>query len=76
MKDQLVDDYLAHSDCKHGVYLVGWFGRDRWNESDYRRGQVPFPTREEAQRFLDNQARALSVDGLKVTAIVLDFSLP
>ena len=40
MKDQLVDDYLAHSDSRHGLYLVGWFGRDRWSESDYRRDQV------------------------------------
>ncbi len=76
MKVQLVDDYLAHSDCRHGLYLVGWFGRDRWIKSDYRRRRVPFPTRDEAQRFFDNQARDLSVDSRKIAAAVLDFSLP
>ncbi len=76
MKDQLVDDYLAHSDSRHGLYLVGWFGRDRWSESDYRRDQVSFANPDEAQRFLDSQARELSVEGRKVTALVLDSSLP
>ena len=76
MKAQLVDDYFAHSDCRHGLYVVGWFEREHWNKSDYRRRRVPFATREEAQQFLDGEADTLSGNGRQVTAIVLDCSLP
>jgi hypothetical protein len=76
METQLVDDYFAHSDCRNGLYVVGWFDREGWNESDYRRRRVPFKTRDEAQCFLDDQARRLSVDGRKILAVVIDCSLP
>lgn len=34
MKTQLVDRYLADNDCRHGLYLVGWFNSPQWDDSD------------------------------------------
>ena len=76
MKNQLVDDYLAHSDSRHGLYVVGWFDRDRWNDKDYRRNDVPFATRQEMHDFLEQQARSLTIDDREVIAVLLDCNPP
>ena len=37
MKTQLVDRYLRDNRCQHGLYLVGWFNCDQWDDEDYRK---------------------------------------
>jgi hypothetical protein len=32
MKTQLVDRYLRDNRCQHGLYLVGWFNCEQWDD--------------------------------------------
>lgn len=74
MGDQLVGRYLKDN-CRHGLYLVGWFLSDRWGGTDRRKGQTPKIDIGEIQNQLDQQAEALSADGINVRAVVLNTSL-
>ena len=77
MREQLVDDYLAHSDCNHGIYLVGWFGPSGWNgRKDPRRKQVRFASKKDLQVFLNEEAKALSCDSVRIAGIALDCNIP
>jgi hypothetical protein len=70
MKTQLVERYLKNNDCRHGVYLVGWFSKSR-----------PSAARNATQKLkalkarLNAQAQALSKDGHTVHSTVLDCTL-
>jgi len=72
MKAQLVDRYLDDNACQHGVYLVGWYHCAQWDDGDYRKADVPFASREEAEMYLRNQAKDLSSDGMMIQAVVID----
>jgi hypothetical protein len=74
MRDQLVGRYLKDN-IHHGLYLVGWFLCDRWDGVDRRKGQTPKIDIDEIQKELDQQAQALSVDGVNVRAVVLNTAL-
>ncbi len=37
MEAQLVERYLKNSDCNHGIYLVGWFDCEQWDNKDPRK---------------------------------------
>jgi hypothetical protein len=41
METQLVDRYLVPSGYQYGLYLVGWFLCDKWDESDSRKRKTP-----------------------------------
>ncbi len=75
MKDQLIDRYLKDSDCRHGIYLVGWYDCDQWDGEDYRRGNVPKWTLEKARIFFDGEASSLSSGDLTVKTVVMNTSL-
>ncbi len=74
MKTQLKDRYLQNSHCQHGLYLVGWFNCDQWDEKDYRKTGAPKQSLHEAQQRFDAQAKDLSGDGLHIETLVLDTS--
>jgi hypothetical protein len=74
MADQLVGRYLKDN-IHHGLYLVGWFLCDRWDGADRRKGQTPKIDIDEIQKELDQQAQALSGDGVNVRAVVLNTGL-
>lgn len=75
MKTQLVDRYLKDNRCQHGLYLVGWFNCNQWDSEDYRKGQVPKISIDEARRQFDDQAASLSQQGLRIKAFVIDTAL-
>jgi len=75
MTTQLLDRYLKDSRCRHGLYLVGWFNCDLWDDTDYRKGRAPSLTAEEAQRNFEGQAIELLRQGKLIKAVVLDTSL-
>lgn len=78
MKTQLVDRYLQEYQCRHGLYLVGWFHAATWDNRDRRNRHVPWATIEEANNELNTQAEALhreSVPDGALGAFVLDCSL-
>ena len=78
MENQLVKKYLTTADCRHGIYLVGWF---------YCAICVPIGGPLErlvqgddygihaAQDYFNSQAAALSKEGIRVQAVVLDTGL-
>jgi hypothetical protein len=77
MKSQLAEGYMPETGIDHAVYLVFWFPRDDWAESDFRRRQSTFPTVSSARSFFDAQAGELSADGgLDIRAYVIDAPLP
>lgn len=41
MQRQLVDRYLKDNQCAHGLYLVGWYQCQLWDETDGRRQGCP-----------------------------------
>ena len=78
MKTQLVDRYLHENQCRHGLYLVGWFLCGAWDESDPRKGQTPWTSIDDARSHVEAQAqdvsRSLDPSGI-VDAYVLDCAL-
>ena len=74
MQTQLKEQYLTNNHCQHGLYLVGWFNCDQWDEQDYRKARAPKLRLEEAQDRFAIQAKNLSLDGVHIEAFILDTS--
>ncbi len=77
MKTQLVETYLAENDCRHGLYLVGWFICDSWTKKDRKRATARrlCGDLDATRKRLEGQARQLSVHGLDIRSLALDASL-
>jgi hypothetical protein len=73
MQTQLVERYLKDNDCKHGLYLIGWFPLKLWDEADYRRRQVQFREIDDLTGYVERQAVSLS-SGVNIAAKILNFS--
>jgi hypothetical protein len=71
LNEQLYRDYMVRLQAAVGVYLVGWFDREKWDPEDSRLRNVPDCTLLEAQVRLDKQAGAVPA-GFRVQAVVLD----
>ena len=66
MQTQLAGRYLKENRCRHGLYLLGYFPDGR------EAGKLP---PDDVARTLRNQAELLTRDGLRISSLVLDFSL-
>jgi len=75
MQTQLVARYLKDNQCQHGIYLVGWYVCPQWADSDYRKGDVPKWSLEEARGNLQKQAEDLSKGGLSIRSVVVNAAL-
>jgi hypothetical protein len=75
MESQLVGRYLKDNDCRHGLYLVGWYQCPQWEKNDPRRKKTPTWTIDKAREFFEKQAAGLSKEGLVVRAFVLNAAL-
>jgi hypothetical protein len=75
MKVQLVDRYLKDNHCRNGLYLVGWFHCDQWDDNDYRKEQSPKLSLHEAQQQFDVQAIQLSQQDRRIKVVVLNTAL-
>lgn len=79
MQSQLLETYLNNNQCPFGLYLVGWFSCEQWDDSDYRKKGVPRWTLEKARSFFETQAHELKAKetacGLELRAFVLDTCL-
>lgn len=73
MHTQLKERYLKDNQCRHGLYLVGWYNCPQWDSDDSRK--PPLMTLPEAQNKFDAQARELSQDGVHVSSFVLNTAL-
>lgn len=75
LEAQLYRDYMVRLQAPVGIYLVGWFDKPKWDQTDDRRRRTPNCTLLEAQALLDAQAQALPAGSL-VQALVLDCHAP
>jgi hypothetical protein len=69
---QLRDRYLQESGCRHGLYVVGWFACDQWEEIDRAARRAPREPVAEARRLFDDLARQASLGGTVIEAFVLN----
>lgn len=75
MEEQLVDRYLHESECRYGLYLVGWFNCEQWDAADRRKARAPKHGVDAARERFEQQARLVSRGGILVRAVVLDTAL-
>jgi hypothetical protein len=77
MEGQLLERYMNENSCNHGLFLVGWFHCDSWDQRDYRSKRpskkiTEMPI-EKVQELLDRQSAELSGrTGKVIRAFVLD----
>jgi hypothetical protein len=67
MRSQLADDYLPTVGTSYGIYLVGWFPPQQWDERDQRRrAKAPRYTFEQVKQELVQRQNSLgqTVDSL------------
>ncbi len=76
IQTQLVERYLHNNDrATCGLYLVGWFNCQQWDQKDYRRNSAFRNNFEELSDELNARAMSLSNALLDVRSFVLDASL-
>lgn len=75
MQSQLVERYLSDNACPYGLYLVGWFNCQQWNNEDSRKRQAPQIALTEAKIHFDEQAQHLTSSANTVRAYVLNTAL-
>lgn len=78
MQTQLVDCYLKDNYCQYGLYLVGWFLCDRWDENDYRKKRTLNLKCDivEMQKQFDEQAAQLTQQNILVKSLVINTARP
>jgi len=73
MKRQLADRYMAQNGCPYGIYLVGCFNCEKWDDPDDKRRNVSIARPIKKLRpKLELQARTLSTHDQIIRAVVLD----
>lgn len=75
METQLKNRYLKDNQSQTGLYLVGWFNCNQWDESDPRKKKCSGISKDEAREKLESQAATLAADGATLRAFVLDTRL-
>ena len=75
MESQLIGRYLKDTDCRHGIYLVGWFQCPQWDPEDRRQKATPERTIDDIRCLLERQADRLSNGDLAIRAVVLNAAL-
>lgn len=73
METQLVNRYLNENRCHHGLYLVGWFNCEQWDEKDSRK--APSISITDARAKFSEQAERLSRNGKHIRAFVMNTAL-
>lgn len=71
MEDQLKNRYMKDNRCNHGLYLVGWFNCEQWDDDDYRKKASPKIGIGGARDLFKDQASALS-NGEKIDSFVMN----
>jgi hypothetical protein len=76
IETQLADSYLTGAGNQFGLYVVGWFSSDRWDESDTTRALCSARSRKEVDAELVDRARKISNErGLDIRVYSLDIPL-
>ncbi len=76
MEEQLLNDYMIPRSSPYGMYLVGWFESQYWNDSDWRYNMHRrFTSIEDLRNALEEQAQEISERGFIIRPKVIDISL-
>lgn len=75
LDEQLSDRYLEENSCRHGIYLVGWFGSERWTRHDNRRHDAEARDERAAVDALRARAVARSVAGRRIRVVVMNLRM-
>ena len=75
MKNQLKDRYLKNHGSTHGIYLIGWYLCESWDENDYRKRDTPKWAIKKARSFFSNQAESFSDENVTIESVVINTSL-
>ncbi|KKL55436.1 hypothetical protein LCGC14_2255430 [marine sediment metagenome] len=76
MEEQLLNDYMIPRSSQYGMYLVGWFESQYWNNSDWRYNMHRRVTSiEDLRNILEEQAQEISEGGFIIGPKVIDISL-
>ncbi len=76
MEEQLLNDYMIPRSSQYGMYLVGWFESQYWNNSDWRYNMHRrFTSIEDLRNILEEQAQEISEGGFIIRPKVMDISL-
>ena len=75
MQTQLAERYLKDNQCDYGLYLVGWFPCEQWDEEDGRKSRTPKITLEQAREKFAYQAQELSQNEKTIESFVMNAAL-
>jgi hypothetical protein len=78
METQLVDRYLRENGLAYGLYVVGWYLCDKWNDADPRKVRAKQMSFEELSEQLLKQAGDLAARNdfvRKIEPLILDLGL-
>ena len=75
METQLAERYLREHEADRGVYLVGWYNCEAWDQDDSAKEQSWRHDLVELRAELARQASALSNENRRIEAVVLDAAL-
>jgi hypothetical protein len=76
MKIQLVDRYISDNKiCRHGLFLVGWFFCELWDDKDSRKTKTWKSDRRAVQNKFDKQAVEVSNKDILIKAFVMNTEL-
>lgn len=76
VRSQLANDYMQTTGIREAIFLVFWFGSEKWDGSDDRRRRCAFKSAEEARRELTVEAAGMSAESdLRIEVVVIDASL-
>jgi len=75
METQLVNRYLKDNQCRHGIYLVGWFGCTQCHKANCKTKICKKGSIDDLRKQLVKQAINLSTRGLKIKSLVANAAL-
>ncbi len=77
MESQLYKRYMKENNISSGLYIVGWYMCEQWDDKDSRKGKTPKMTLQELDRELEKQANQLKKQGnvKDIRSFVLELSL-
>lgn len=75
METQLKERYLQENNCQFGLYLVGWYFCQEWDDTDSRKSKCPKCNLQEAKQKFSEQAISLSDEQVTIRSFILDTAL-
>lgn len=77
METQLLNDYMVKNEINKGIYVVGWYLCDKWDQSDYRKTKTRQLSLPDFIQQMTMQSSNLNIkyDKYSTYPVVLDLSI-